>query len=214
RKSKNGLPVYVQLQAGRNPGNSGGPVVDADGRLVGIWVGSFEGTQIGLALAPPLLDALLKRTKAHIDATTIKSDAEEIEMEFKVEVFDLLGEMKEVRLLYAPGAQLPNNPPALDAGEYAAIPNSRTLNLKGSGKQFSGRLTIANREVKYSQLPVQLAYVRRDGSVHYGKPWNQRIGPKSGGVALNPAAPATPSGPADVTIDLPGKMESVAVGGA
>ena len=219
RKNKNGMPVLVQLQAGRNPGNSGGPVVDADGRLVGIWVGSFEGTQIGLALAPPLLDTLLKRTKANIDCTTIKNNGDESEVEFKVDVFDLLNEVNEVRLLYAPGADLPKNPLALNTGEFAAMPNAKSLNLKKTGKQFAGRLTLAARDLKAGRLPVQVGYVHRDGTVHYGKPWNQRIGQNAAVAAANvpgnrPIVAANASTQPNATINLPGKVADVAIGGA
>jgi S1-C subfamily serine protease len=219
RKNKNGMPVLVQLEAGRNPGNSGGPVVDADGRLVGIWVGSFEGTQHGFALAPPLLDTLLKRTKAQIDCATIKSDGEEMELEFKVEVFDMLNEVNEVRLLYAPGAELPKNPLVLATGEYAAMPNAKALNLQKAGKQFSARLTLATRDLKAGQLPVQVGYVYRDGSVHYGKPWNQRVGPGAAMAAGNPAGKvpivAGPQNtPPSASINFPGKVENVAIGAA
>jgi S1-C subfamily serine protease len=219
RKNKNGMPVLVQLQAGRNPGNSGGPVVDADGRLVGIWVGSFEGTQIGLALAPPLLDTLLKRTKANIDCTTIKNNGEEMEIEFKVELFDMLNEVNEVRLLHAPGADLPKNPLVLNTGEYAAMPNAKSLNLKKTGKQFTGRLTLAVRDLKAGQLPVQVGYVHRDGTIHYGKPWDQRIGANAGVAAANvpakgPIVAAAASTQPNATINIPGKVGDVAIGGA
>ncbi|HEV3142889.1 MAG TPA: serine protease [Gemmataceae bacterium] len=226
RKNKNGMPVLVQLQAGRNPGNSGGPVVDADGRLVGIWVGSFEGTQIGLALAPPLLDTLLKRTKAHIDSNTLKATADEVEVEFKVEVFDLLNEVTGVRLLYAPGGLVAKNPAVLDTGEYAAMPNAQALDLKGVGKQFSGRLNLAAHDLKNNQVPVQVGYVHRDGSVHYGKPWSYRIGSGRLSAPANPAAKGPNAGPRpaaapgvasaqpDANISLLGKMEMAAIGGA
>jgi S1-C subfamily serine protease len=219
RRNKNGMPVLVQLSAGRNPGNSGGPVVDADGRLVGIWVGSFEGTPHGLALAPPLLDTLLKRTKATIDCATIKSNGDEMEVEFKVEVFDLLNEINEVRMLYAPGADLPKNPLVLANGEYAAMANAKALVLKGVGKKFSGKLTLAARDLKFGLLPVQIGYGHRDGSVHYGKPWDQRIGPGAGIAAANapgkaPNILAVASTQPNATINFPGKVENVAIGGA
>lgn len=42
--------VKVQTQGGMNPGNSGGPVVDALGRVVGVSVAVFGGTQINFAV--------------------------------------------------------------------------------------------------------------------------------------------------------------------
>jgi S1-C subfamily serine protease len=49
---------YLQTDAAVNPGNSGGPLLDARGRLRGIVVVKLEGSGIeGLAFAVPIADA-------------------------------------------------------------------------------------------------------------------------------------------------------------
>jgi S1-C subfamily serine protease len=59
RKDNNGQLSMVQINGDLNPGNSGGPVVDARGRLVGIAVKTVVGTQIGLAIPAAKLPNLL-----------------------------------------------------------------------------------------------------------------------------------------------------------
>lgn len=54
RLDDRGELTLVQINGDLNPGNSGGPVVDAQGRLVGVSVATIRGTQIGLAI--PSLD--------------------------------------------------------------------------------------------------------------------------------------------------------------
>jgi len=47
----------LQLQGELHPGNSGG----AGGRLIGVAVAKLEGAQIGFAIAPTVLEDLLRR---------------------------------------------------------------------------------------------------------------------------------------------------------
>src|SRR5205823_13615096 len=56
---RNELSV-VQIDGDLNPGNSGGPVVDAQGRLVGVSVAKIKNTQIGLAIPSADLVSMLK----------------------------------------------------------------------------------------------------------------------------------------------------------
>jgi S1-C subfamily serine protease len=60
RENEFGQIKAVQIDGALNPGNSGGPVVDADGRLVGISVATIKGTGIGLAIAPEELKRLFE----------------------------------------------------------------------------------------------------------------------------------------------------------
>lgn len=53
--------ALIQIEGGVNPGNSGGPVVDAQGRLIGIAVAKVAGTQIGMAIPAERVSEMLKR---------------------------------------------------------------------------------------------------------------------------------------------------------
>lgn len=61
RRDARGALVAVQIDGGIHPGNSGGPIVTADGRLVGVAVAKVEGTTIGFAIPAASVRALLAR---------------------------------------------------------------------------------------------------------------------------------------------------------
>ena len=59
RQDAAGNVSQVQFDGTINPGNSGGPVLDTDGRLVGVAVATIRGSGIGLAVPASELSALL-----------------------------------------------------------------------------------------------------------------------------------------------------------
>jgi S1-C subfamily serine protease len=59
RRDKAGQIEWVQIHGDLNPGNSGGAVVDAQGRLVGIAQATLKGTQIGKLIPAARLPTLL-----------------------------------------------------------------------------------------------------------------------------------------------------------
>jgi S1-C subfamily serine protease len=61
RLDEKGEVAGVQIDGALNPGNSGGPVVDAQGHLVGVSVAAIKGAGIGLAIPPLKLTQLLGR---------------------------------------------------------------------------------------------------------------------------------------------------------
>lgn len=65
RRNERDEITYVQIDGAINPGNSGGPVVDSQGRLVGVAVKTIRGAGIGLAIpADKLTSMLLNKPQA------------------------------------------------------------------------------------------------------------------------------------------------------
>src|SRR5262249_4234191 len=60
RRDPDGRLVAVQLDGDVNPGNSGGPVVDGKGRLVGLAAARVRDTHIGLALPAGTIEWMLQ----------------------------------------------------------------------------------------------------------------------------------------------------------
>jgi len=90
----------VLLDGTLNPGNSGGPVVDTKGKLVGISVAAIQGANIGIAIAVPQLLSMLNG-QAQATNLAVKSAKEGMaELEVEVPLLDPLGKVKSARLLY------------------------------------------------------------------------------------------------------------------
>lgn len=70
REDEFGNKKLVQIDGAINPGNSGGPVVDEQGRLVGIAVATIKGAGIGLAITT---DELLRLFQGRVGGVAIQS---------------------------------------------------------------------------------------------------------------------------------------------
>jgi S1-C subfamily serine protease len=58
-RKKDGLLDKIQVNGGMDPGNSGGPVVDANGNVVGVSVSGIPGRQINFAIPGERVHAIL-----------------------------------------------------------------------------------------------------------------------------------------------------------
>src|SRR5258708_26239237 len=104
RKDATGKIVKVQIDGALNPGNSGGPVVDVKGNLIGIAVQTIQGSNIGLAIPPEELIGVLEGRvgKPVVVASAVEGAAPKYEV--VVPVIDPMKKLKSVSIQFVNGA--------------------------------------------------------------------------------------------------------------
>ncbi len=65
RRGGDGVLKQVQVNGGMHPGNSGGPVTDTRGVVIGVSVAGIEGTQINFAVPGDFVRPLVERSKSN-----------------------------------------------------------------------------------------------------------------------------------------------------
>jgi S1-C subfamily serine protease len=63
-RRENGILKQVQVNGGMHPGNSGGPVTDARGAVIGVSVAGISGTTINFAIPADFIQQVVNRAKA------------------------------------------------------------------------------------------------------------------------------------------------------
>jgi S1-C subfamily serine protease len=159
----------VQMDITLNPGNSGGPVVDTDGRLVGVAVAKLNSAvaeRVGFAVAIPELLALLAGRIQEPTFSPGKKDGADAEFTVTVPVSDPFGQLKGAALYYKvgdaaggtekeplmPGATKVDLPAggAKDATVPLKLPfaEGTTVHFQLAATHSSGRTTVS-RSVPY-----------------------------------------------------------------
>ena len=154
RTDDNGELSVVQIDGALNPGNSGGPIVDVKGRLVGVAVATIrESSGIGLAIPAQELGNMMKGRLGGIHVTTAKSADGKLTVKAEVGVIDPGKAIGAVTLHYLAVGANGTKPGKRDTLEK--LPGVKKLLLNLDGAVASGELVLdsADGELFFQAVP-------------------------------------------------------------
>jgi V8-like Glu-specific endopeptidase len=99
-RKENGELKEIQLDGGIHEGNSGGPIVNEKGEVLGVAVGGVGGTTINFAVPVTLVSGLVNGNFLNFFLEQAYLDGENIKIPAVVRILDPLGRIKNVRIEY------------------------------------------------------------------------------------------------------------------
>ncbi len=203
RKDATGRVSKVQLNGALNPGNSGGPVVTADGKLVGVAVSTIRASGLGFAI-PQQDVAEMMRGRVGL-ARVVPPDAPNGPHAMKVLIVDPLKGVTKATAHILPGEDPPREKPTPTAPILAG---AKPLPLVMEKFGASAPLPVADgQKVVWAQFELETATGRVvtppvDVKVSAAAPANRPgTSPSPNGVFLPPPALRLPP-PAPGSVDL------------
>lgn len=165
RKDPAGRVRDVQVNGGMHPGNSGGPVVDAKGRVVGVAVAGVRGTQIHFAIASETVQHFLA---GRMHVTVVRSPYREgdvVRLPITYRMVDPLGQIGKVLVDAWTGKPGPARKATAKAGGVEALPGDsrhETYPFTYEGHVAEGEIGLPPLS-KDRVLWTQVSIVRRNG---------------------------------------------------
>ncbi len=174
RQNDRGELKEVQLDLDLNPGNSGGPVVDEKGTLIGVAVAKVSNSRIGFAVPVPKLNRLLQ---GRIDPPTMIQSLT-IQGRTQVRVLanaaDPMGKLRSPILLYGPASELRMPPQGPTGWEKLAGAKSTGLTIQGT--TAAATLELAPSAKGELKILAQVSYQTDAGQTVYGEPRTLSLG--------------------------------------
>src|SRR5262249_45282039 len=124
-----------------NPGNSGGPVLDAEGRLVGIATLTLPGTHIGIAVPGMEVNRLLQGRVGRVRALA-RTVGANTEVAVEVPLIDPFRRIESVPVRYLRSDLSKDMPQPDKQGRWPEMQGASRLALKTDGQLATGSFVI------------------------------------------------------------------------
>lgn len=171
RENDKGEISLVQIDGALNPGNSGGPVVDNKGRLVGVAVSVHRrGQNISNAIAPRELDELLNGGIGNVTMRPLMIQNGVAEIEMRVTFLDPLNRINDASVLVVATKTLKAPLRPDKEGKFAPLPNAETVVLKIENQLGTGRITLKSEERSPVLFTFQPVFLKGDKTQVHGQP--------------------------------------------
>jgi len=97
-RKENGRLKQIQVNGGMHPGNSGGPVVNGKGEVVGVSVSVILGTALHFAIPGEVVHGFLNGKVIEMGVDLGYKDGDKIKMGFRLVAVDPLGRLRDVKV--------------------------------------------------------------------------------------------------------------------
>ncbi len=184
RMNDHGEVATVQIDGDITPGNSGGPVVDARGRLIGIAVATIRGRNIGFAIPGIALTRLLHGRLLEYHFTTRPGASGNLEVQVELTVFDPFDRIRGITFYYLPRDHG-------GARKLAAVMGVQKVDLRRNRGQVTGTFSLAGGAGVETPVAFQAVYVNGEGKTFLSNPRVRRFRP--GAAPPPPVAVAPPA---------------------
>ncbi len=189
RRDDEGEDSVVQIDGALNPGNSGGPVVDSKGRLVGVAVATIKGTGIGFAIPPATLQKLLAGSVAGVQIAS-RPVPEGLALDISLTLLDPFGKMKKVAVHC-----VPSEVKAVAPAPQMPLEGSEKIDLVVEKGKASGTWTLPKALGKPAAVSLQPVFVDAEGNTLYLATIQHSFSAAPAAVARRPAASAPQAPP-------------------
>jgi hypothetical protein len=185
RRSPQDQVVAVQLDGALNPGNSGGPVVDAEGHLVGVAVATIRGANIGLAIPGGTLARMLDGRVGEVRAVTRAGGDANVEVEVEVSLIDPLKRLGPVIVHYLRSDLVKVKPQTDPTGSWPELAGAQRLTLRVDGLRAVGTFEILTAD-KDKAFTFQVLYTNGADRLIYTQPKSLTLRPQGQTVVAGP----------------------------
>jgi uncharacterized protein (TIGR03067 family) len=143
RKNDAGALERIQVNGGMHAGNSGGPVVDAKGQVIGVAVAGIRNTQINVAVPGDAVQDFLGGRIAGVSIGKPRPHGEKLAATVTVQLIDPLKRIQSVSLDYWLGAKgLARSPSATQPKSRDGDTARQSLSLRLSENVAKGKWTV------------------------------------------------------------------------
>ncbi len=198
----------VQLSLDLNPGNSGGPVVDEKGTLIGVAVAKIKNSNIGYAIPVHKLDRLMEGRVEPPGPVTTSTTQGQTQVRAIARVSDPLGKLRNLTLLYGPADEL--KPPTRGKDGWEMLAGAKSSPLKIEAAVAATVLALTPPTKGSLNILAQVSYENGSGRTVYTEPRTLTVaapGTNAPPVGPNPTVPAAPEDLTGMLADLKGADE-------
>ncbi len=183
RKTESGK--IIQIDGDLNPGNSGGPIVDENGAVIGIAVAKVGGTQIAFVIPFEEIFEMFAGRIQSVKFDKIRTFSGPIKYRADVSLIDPFANLKRVSILYITARDVHSRTKE-DSGNWKPVAPAMTEQpLTITGQNAVGELTFSNPTASSTYL-YQVKQVSADGKISYTKAVPVQIEPGHQGVTSVP----------------------------
>ncbi len=198
--------VVVQLGGEIHPGNSGGPVVDVAGKVVGVAQSKILGTGTAFAVPAERIDQFLRGGICSLAVTQEPVSATETRLSLVLTLVNPQDSVKAAGLLWLPAAKAPATPPP--AGARLA-PGMSEVVLKIDGGQATGAFSVKRgaSDPDTLDLFLQPYWKGADGSLQCVQASKSTVAfevpavPAAPGEIVKPAVPRKAAAPVEAVTE-------------
>jgi S1-C subfamily serine protease len=170
RRDEFGELSVVQIDGEINPGNSGGPVVDSEGRLVGVTVAKVRGTNIGMAIPKQALARLISGRVSETSVRSLTTNHGQPTVIVEAKLVDPLANLQSVAVHFVRLSSLRTQPKPDSRGRWAPLAGAEKVDATIDGQRATARLPVRPPEKPEDAYAVQISYINGEGETLFLQP--------------------------------------------